>query len=205
METRDRILVESFKLFRKRGFKAVSMDDIAQELGVSKKTIYKWFANKDEVVQAGMEYHIEKLQQACCCAVEEANNAIEASLGMVAFIKEAVAETHPSVFWELQKYHPKSWQLWKSYKSTFILDKIREHIRRGVKEKLFREEVDVEILARLRLAQIDWGLQEEMYPPAQFDRQKVQLDLLEHFLLGMATLKGHKLINQYRQITEEEA
>lgn len=72
------------------------------------------------------------------------------------------------------------------------------------KKKLFREDIDVDILARLRMAEVEMGFNSDIFPAAQFDLQKVQIALLEHFTLGLATLKGHKLINQYKQITEED-
>ena len=118
--------------------------------------------------------------------------------------KEVFSKIHPSVFYDLQKYHPKTWQLWLDHKNQFILQNIIENIKKGMQEGLFRKDFDVEVLSRLRLAQIDIAFNPLVFPPEKFDVKKVQLECLEHFMLGIATLKGHKLINKYKHITEEE-
>ncbi|ALJ01247.1 TetR/AcrR family transcriptional regulator [Rufibacter tibetensis] len=204
MEIRERILQEALNLFTQKGIKAVSMDDVAAHLGVSKKTIYKWFANKDEVVFESMQQYIQGMEGTCCQAIDTAANAMEAMFQIVEMVRGLMRQMHPSIFYDLQKYHPASWKLWQDHKNGFFLTQTKEHLQRGIKEKLFRQDIDVEILARLRLAEVELGFNSEIYPATQFDLQKVQVSLLEHFVQGLATIKGHKLINQYKQITEEE-
>ncbi|WP_210463223.1 TetR/AcrR family transcriptional regulator [Rufibacter roseolus] len=204
MEIRDRILQEALALFFQKGIKSVSMDDVAARLGVSKKTIYKWFANKDEVVFEGMQQYIKGMEGTCSQALASTSNALEAMFQIVEMVRGLMRQMHPSIFYDLQKYHPTSWGLWQEHKNNFFLKQTKEHIQRGIKEKLFREDIDVEILARLRLAEVELGFDSETYPATRFDLQKVQIALLEHFMLGLATLKGHRLINQHKQITEED-
>ncbi|GAA4306399.1 TetR/AcrR family transcriptional regulator [Nibribacter koreensis] len=204
MDTRERILQEALFLFLQRGIKAVSMDDVATHLGVSKKTIYKWFANKDELVYECMNQHISGMENTCCQALGNANNAMEAMFQIVEMVRGLMRQVHPTIFYDIQKYHPETWKLWQNHKDGFFLKQTKEHIQRGIKEKLFREDIDVEIVSRLRLAEVEMGFNSEIYPATQFDLQKVQIALLEHYILGLATIKGHKLVNQYKQITEEE-
>lgn len=204
MEIKDRILKEALALFFQKGVKAVSMDDVATRLGVSKKTIYKWFVNKDELVYESMQQYVQGMEQTCCGTIEGANNALEALFQIVEMVRAMMREIHPSIFYDLQKYHPKAWQLWQDHRDGFFLKQTKEHMEWGMRDKLFREDIDVEILGRLRLGEVELGFNSDMYPPTQFDLQKVQIALLEHFLYGLATIKGHKLINQYKHITEEE-
>ncbi|RNI28893.1 TetR/AcrR family transcriptional regulator [Rufibacter latericius] len=204
MEIKDRILHEALALFFQKGIKSVSMDDVASRMGMSKKTIYKWFDNKDEVVFESMQQYIQKMEGTCCEAINTSSNAMEAMFQIVEMVRGLMRQMHPSIFYDLQKYHPTSWRLWQEHKNNFFLKQTQEHIQRGIKEKLFRQDLDVEILARLRLAEVELGFDSETYPATQFDLQKVQIALLEHFMLGLATLKGHKLINHYKQIIEEE-
>ncbi|GGK87180.1 TetR/AcrR family transcriptional regulator [Rufibacter glacialis] len=204
METRDRILHQARALFFQKGIKAVSMDDVAAHLGVSKKTLYKWFANKDEVVLESMQQYIQAVEGTCSQAIASAANAMEAMFQIVEMVRDIMRQMHPSIFYDLQKYHPAAWRLWQEHKNNFFLEQTKEHMQRGIREKLFREDIDVEILARLRLAEVELGFDSENFPATQFDLQKVQVALLEHFILGLATLKGHKLVNQYKQIIEDE-
>ena len=203
-DVKDKILEAAFGLFCRNGIKSVSMDDIAQHLGVSKKTIYKWFANKDEMVYAATQRYLLGMEENCECIISRTDNAIHELLKIMEMNKDIFSKIHPSIFYDLQKYHPETWQLWQNHKNNFILQKIMENMNKGIAEGLFRKDFDIEVLSRLRLAQIDIAFNPQIFPPEKFDVKKVQLDCLEHFMLGIATLKGHKLINKYKHITEEE-
>ena len=199
-----RILKAAFEMFRQRGFKSVSMDDIAQHLGMSKKTLYKWFRNKDQVVYDATVCYLRSIQEECECYICEAPNALEELFRIMALTKQVFSDIHPSIFYDLQRHHPDSWELWVKHKSGFMLEKVKDNIRRGIKEGLYRKDLDVEVLARMRLALIELPFNREVFPSHEFNISQVQLAVLEHYMLGMATLKGHKLINEYKQITEEE-
>lgn len=204
MEVKDKILTEAFRLFCSKGIKSVSMDDIAEQLAMSKKTLYKWFENKDELVNAVIGNYLETNQCGCNAITEDAKDAVDELLTIVEYNRRIFSELHPSVFFDLQKFYPKAWSLFNEFKLDFILTKVKANICRGIKEGLFRSDLNVEVMARLRLAQIEIVFNHDIFPPGKFNVPQVQMDCLEHFLLGIATLKGHKLLNKYKQITEDE-
>lgn len=204
MEIKDRILQRAQQLFMRNGIKSVSMDDIAADMGMSKKTLYKWFENKDQIVMAGISNHLNGVQGECAGMAGKAANAVEEMLLISKWADEQFADVHPSIFNDMKKYHPAAWDLFQSHKNTFILEQITQNLRRGMAEGLFRPDLDVEVLARLNLVQIELAFDSELYPTAQFGPVRVNRVFDEHFLLGVATLKGHKLINEYRHITEAE-
>ena len=204
MEIKDRILNHAQKLFTRNGIKSVSMDDIAADMAISKKTLYKWFENKDQIVHAAMTRHLEGTQLDCNTMIQGSTSAIDELFQMLEWVKQEFSNVHPSIFYDLQKFHPTTWQLWQAHKTEFILTQIIENLRRGIAEGLFRADLDVEVIARLRLAQIEMQFDPEIYPYRAFAQERVSVALLEHFMLGVATLKGHKHINEYRHVTEEE-
>jgi AcrR family transcriptional regulator len=204
MENKDRILTRAGALFLRNGIKSVSMDDIAADLGMSKKTLYKTFASKDAIVLAVMSGHLGQAQGECTRVASTAANAVEEMLNLSAWADKEFANVHPSIFYDLKKYHPESWALFATHKNAFILDQITANLRRGITEGLFRADLDVDVLARLNLAQIEMAFDPDRYPPAQFSPVRVNRVFDEHFLLGVATLKGHRLFNKYQHITEEE-
>ena len=204
MEIKDKILEVAFRLFLRRGIKSVSMDDIALELGASKKTIYKWYENKDEVVEASLQAYLTDMDQECSGFPGTASNAIEELFSIMAMVRQKMAGVHASVFHDLQKYHPKAYQLWVQHKNEVLYGQIVDNITRGQAEGLYRTDLNIEIMARMRLLQTEHSFNPDFFPPEQFNMQKVQLAILEHFMLGIATLKGHKLINKYKEVTEEE-
>ena len=203
-DIRSKILEAAFGMFCRRGIKSVSMDDIAQHLAISKKTLYKWFKNKDQVVYEALENYLTFVEKECQSDVERSANAIEELFRGMEMTKKIFTLIHPSIFHDLQKYHRASWELWQEHKTSFIRELIKQNINRGVKEGLYRKDLDVEIISRLRLAMIEMPFDTQLFPPYEFNIAKVQKDSLEHFMLGIATLKGHKLINEYKHITEEE-
>jgi len=199
MELKDRILQHASALFLRNGIKSVSMDDIAADLAMSKKTLYKVFANKDELVTAAMVNRMDSIQGECLRVQAPAANAVEQLLDLAAWADEQFSHIHPSIFYDLRKYHPTAWEAFRHHKHTFILNQITENLRRGVAEGLFRADLDVEVLARLSLAQIDLTFDPELYPPAQFAPLRVNRVLDDHFLRGVVTMAGYALIERYHQ------
>ncbi|WP_244535842.1 TetR/AcrR family transcriptional regulator [Hymenobacter psychrotolerans] len=203
MEIKNRILLAATELFTRNGIRSVSMDDIATHLSMSKKTLYKWFDNKDQIVEGVMRQHLNQTQGECEVLIGKAPSAIGEWFGMLDWIRSQFAGIHPSIFHDLKKYYPASWQLWLEHKNHYILAQIITNLRRGMSEGLYRADLDVEVLARLRLSQIELAFNENVFPPQTFDPQRVIVTAQEHFMLGVATLEGHRLINKFRQVTDE--
>ena len=204
IEIKNRISQAAFELFCQKGIKSVSMDDIAQHLSMSKKTIYKWFDNKDQIVYHSCKCFLDAIESDCENYMKGANNAIEELWGLMEMTKSITGRVHPSIFHDVQKYHRDSWQLWVAHKYSFMLEKIKLNILRGVAEGLFRGDLDVEIMSRMRLGMIELAYDNRLFPPHEFNIQQVQVDMLEHYMLGMATLRGHKMINEFKHRIEEE-
>ena len=204
MDIKDRILRHAMLLFMQKGIKSVSMDDIAASMAMSKKTLYKWFANKDEMVHAVMTQHLLESQHDCEQLQAQATSAVDELFGMMNWMRQQFSEVHPSIFYDMQKFHPTTWQLWLDHKQEYILAQITDNLRRGMSEELYRADLDVPVLARLRLAQIELAFNPDVFPPRQFDVQRLQQVIIEHYMLGIASLKGHKLINDLRHVTEAE-
>ncbi|UYZ61892.1 TetR/AcrR family transcriptional regulator [Hymenobacter weizhouensis] len=204
MEIKHRILQSAEALFMRNGIKSVSMDDIAQHLAMSKKTLYKWFENKDQIVLAVAEHHLQMEEAECCRMFEQAENALDELFQMMTWAKRQFQDVHPGIFYDLKKYYPAAWAVWEKHKNFFILEKISDNLRRGMAEGLYRADLNVEVLSRLHLAEIELAFNADLFPARQYNPNTIHFIFLEHFLLGVATLKGHKLINQYRHVTEEE-
>ncbi|NEM96096.1 TetR/AcrR family transcriptional regulator [Pontibacter burrus] len=203
-DNRQKISETAFQLFCQRGIKSVSMDDIAQFLGMSKKTIYKWFDNKNEIVVASTGAYLQDMQQRCEVHFQNSGNAIEELFNIMAMTRELFNQFHPSVFHDLQKYHPDAFKLWMKHRDEYMFEKIRENLLRGIKEGLYRKDLDVDVMAKIRLVQVELPFNPILFPPLKYDLRRVQMATLEHYMLGLATLKGHKLINELKHIKEEE-
>lgn len=201
---KQRIIKGTEELVFRYGVKSVTMDDIARQLGISKKTIYQFFKDKDEIVHVLMQEKLKEDEKEFIALAKGASNVIEEVFNMMKHIGEMFRKVNPTAFYDLQKYHSKTWKLFTAFKEDFILKMMEDTLLRGIKQGLIRPDVNIKVLVRMRLEQIDMGLNPAIFPPEKFTIVDVQLSMLEHFLYGICTLKGHKLINKYKQIIEEE-
>jgi hypothetical protein len=100
---------------------------------------------------------------------------------------------------DLEKYHPLGYRKFLEHKNKFLFDMIKKNIERGIKEELYRPEIDIEIMVRYRLETMMLGFNTSLFPTFKFNLVKLHQEILEHFLYGLATLKGYKLILKYKQ------
>lgn len=203
MEMENAIIETSFKLFHRYGIKSVTMDDLSKEMGMSKKTLYKYFANKEALVKEVTKAQIQFNQNNCLQIANNAENAIHELILMMGSLRELFHDINPSLIFDLQKYHPKVWKIMEEHQNTFIQEMIVANLERGIKEGLYRKKLKLTILARLRMHELWLSFNPDSFPSDQFKMEEVQLELLEHFMFGISTIKGHELANQYKKQINE--
>ena len=204
MEPRTRILTEADSLFKRRGVRAVTMDDIARELGMSKKTLYQYFSNKAEIVHGVTECHFEEEKAMTNEIIEKAGNAVEEFLMILQAFTKTMQEIPTNMVYEIQKYYPKAWCLFDEFKMDYVMDAVRKNLTRGVEQGLYRKDMDIEIVTMIRIAQFDMIFNPDIFPPKKWDVFKVQEEQFKLFLHGIVTMKGKKYIYKYLNQPEDE-
>lgn len=204
VETGERILIEAEQLFFRYGVKSITMDEIATHLGISKKTIYQFYKDKKELVYKVIETKIQKQQIEMEEIIEIALDPVHEVILTSDLLKKVFQNMNPFLLMEVQKYYPRAFGVFKSHKDKCIFGCIFNNIKKGIELGLYRASIDVDTIARLRMVCIDAAFNPENFPLAKKNLNELQLQLIEHFLYGICTLKGHKLINKYKQIKEEE-
>ena len=203
--TKVRIREKAKELFLRYGIRSVSMDDIANQLGMSKKTIYQYFTDKNELVDAVVEDDIGDMQRDCMQCTEKARDAIEEIFLTVDKVIEQLSNLNPMVLYDLEKFHVRAYQRFIEHKNKFLLQIIRHNLEWGVKEGLYRADIDVEVLAKFRLESMMVPFNIDLFPPSKYKLTEVTKIIIEHFLYGVASLKGHKLILKYQQHRNKNA
>ncbi len=198
METKQRILEKAHELFNRYGIRSVSMDDIAAQLGMSKKTVYQSYADKEELVAAVFVTVIEGNKDQCCIDRERANDPLHEIFLAFDMVQEMFASMNPAVLYDMEKYHPRVFKKMHDYKYGFLYQMIRSNLENGIREELYRPEIDVDILARFRIESIMLPFNPVIFPNNKTQLLHIQRQLLEHFLYGLATTKGRKLIEKYK-------
>jgi AcrR family transcriptional regulator len=196
----DRVIEGAGELFLQAGIKSVTMDDIAKHLGMSKKTIYHFFSDKNELVMALINRRISEDETRILDIIQSSADVIEEMINMMKCSEEIFSRINPIVIHDLQKYHPEAWEIFLTFKGDFLVRTLEELLTKGIDQGFIRPELDVKILAKMRVNQVEMGFNQSIFPIAQFSTWKVQYQLLEHFNYGICTIKGHKLLNQYKNI-----
>ncbi len=197
--TRDRIREAGHELFYRYGIRSITMDDIARHLAISKKTIYKCFSEKEEIVHACCTSDLAGHFSSCERITRESKDAVHEITGIMKYLSGIFSRMHPKLFYDLKKYHPRSYKAFRDFKERKMRGMVEENLVRGIRENLYRPGLPVQILSRLRIEQVELGMNAEIFPPDRFDYVQVQIALLDHYLHGIVTLKGLKLIERYRE------
>lgn len=204
MEAEDRIIESATELFFRFGIKSITMDDVAKHLAMSKKTLYQHFHDKNDMVMKCCQHDLVNRQCIFQVIAEQATDAIGELLNLMKHLKTMYSTMNPNLFYDMQKYYPAVWKVFREFKEQKMMTMIESNLHKGVEQGLYRKDMNIPIVARLRLEEVEMALNPLVFPPDKFDFAKVQLELFNHFMHGITTLKGHKLINHYKQITEED-
>lgn len=199
METKNRIKQKAHELFMRLGIRSVSMDDIAASLGMSKKTIYQYYADKDELVDAVMDDEEQRMQLKCQTCVTGSRDAIDEIFRNIQLIYEQFSQMNPMVLHDLEKFHPKAYSRFLKMKNEFLYTIIYNNIRRGISEELYRPEINADVLTKFRLESMMFPFNIILFPPSRYSLAEVSRELTEHFLFGLASQKGYKQILKYKQ------
>jgi AcrR family transcriptional regulator len=203
-DTRGRIRSKAAEMFMKWGIRSVSMDDIANGLGASKKTLYQYFSDKNELVDAVVEQIVRENQSSCDSDRIEASNAVEEVFKAMDMVEVMFRNMNPSILYDLQKYHPKAFTRFLKHKNDYLYSVVRSNLERGIAEELFRPDINIELLSRFRVESMMMFFNPEFLGKHKFNFAEVQQKMMEHFLFGVASLKGHKLILKYQHEREKK-
>jgi AcrR family transcriptional regulator len=205
MSQKDRILTGSLELFFRAGIKSVTMDDIAKHLAVSKKTIYQFFTDKNELVIAlvtkKMQEDREQMEE---IIAQPDSNVIEQLLKMMRCAEEILSRVNPILMHDLQKYHPQAWDVFQQFKAGVMIGMLERLLNTGIDQGYIRPDINVKVLARMRVNQVEMGFNTEIFPLSDFSPWSVQFQLMEHFNYGICTLEGYKLLEQYKNLIKHD-
>ncbi|MEP6701240.1 MAG: TetR/AcrR family transcriptional regulator [Bacteroidota bacterium] len=199
METKERIASKAEELFMQYGIRSVSMDDIANNLGMSKKTLYQYFADKDELVEAVVNGHINIVQGDCIDCRKGAKDAIHEIFLTMEHIMEEFNNMNPMLLYDLEKFHFKAYQRFREYKDKFLLQIIRANIEWGIRDELYRSDINVDVMSKFRIESMMIPFNVAVFPPGKYNLAATSEIIIENFAYGLATLKGHKLIQKYNE------
>lgn len=195
MDNKERILVAAEKLFFQFGIRSVTMDEVAQQTGMSKKTIYQWFADKNTLVREVARFRLDMERDILRQVQKLTKHPVEEIIVSMKVLRDLSQKVNPVVFYDLQKYHVEAWNLYKAHKD-FFRSIVEENLLRGVELGLYRAELNPVILSILRIECVEMGFDQSLFPVNRFQFEEVQTQFIDHFLHGILTEKGRSLYQE---------
>ncbi|MFQ3306437.1 MAG: AcrR family transcriptional regulator [Polaribacter sp.] len=198
---KDKILETSNELFLNLGFKSVTMDEIASKLGVSKKTIYKYFANKTELVAAVTHYMFDTVSCGIDGICELKMNPIEEIFSIKRFIMQHLKDEKSSPQYQLQKYYPKIYASLTQKQFDVMQVCVLNNLKKGIEDGLYREHIDLEFTSRIYFNGMVGIKDKDLFPLTNYSMNTLMNHYLEYHIRGIATEKG--LQELQKQLTQK--
>ncbi len=191
MEQQEKFIIEgSTELFIKYGIRSITMDDVARELAVSKKTLYKYVSNKADLVDRCVKHTYESVREVIEEAIGLSQNAIDELFAIDSSLSEAMKAQHPALEFQLKKYYPATWKWLSNRQEQMIMDQTRKNLEKGIEQGVYRKDFDIEMIAYLYFAQFVAMHNEDIVPMQLCENPKFMKTHFEYHLRGIVSKKG---------------
>lgn len=193
---KETILKKAGDTFLKFGFKSVTMDDIATEMGISKKTIYKYFKNKEELVDQSISFIHETIHETIFCICDKGFNAIEENFEIKKVFKDLFKNTDDSPMFQLQKYYPETHIRIMNDEFCMFKDCLKKNIEKGISEGLYRKNIDIELTIKFYFSLVMSVHDTNIHTFNKNNINKLELKVLEYHTRAIATIKGLNILEE---------
>ncbi|MDP5231326.1 MAG: TetR/AcrR family transcriptional regulator [Cellulophaga sp.] len=192
---KEKVLEKATELFLTLGFKSVTMDDLAREMGISKKTIYTHFENKTKLVEESTMHLFCSISSGIdtICALHK--NPIEELLDIKKLVMEHLKDEKSSPQYQLQKYYPKIYASIRSKQYDMMQHCVVNNIKKGIEMGIYRENLNIDFVSRIYFSGVISIKDFKLFPADMFPTNKLQDDYLEYHLRGIITPDGRKILN----------
>lgn len=197
--TQDRIAHTAKEMMLTLGIRSVSMDDIANRLGMSKKTIYQYFADKESLVSHVFNHLIGMNCDLCKRDTKASENAIHEALLNIETVSAMFQSINKNVLHDLGKYHPQVFSTIQNHKDDYVFDLVKANILRGQNEMLYRKNLEVDILARYRIETLFIFFSESFKSHINASFEVIEREVITHFIYGLVTPLGYDMIEKYKK------
>ncbi len=198
-EQQEKWLKRVEELFFKLGVKSITMDDVARELGISKKTLYSFVESKDDLVSKVMDRHIAEKCSEDEALHAEATDAVDEMLRIIQQIMADFGQMKPNVVHEMQKYHREVWERVNNFQQTYILNMARQNLEWGREEGLYRTDFDLEMTARFYIAGAMAIFDEQYFPKPPYTYEGLFKEFILNYLYSIISPNGLKVLQEKLQ------
>jgi len=188
------VIKKARELYYKYGIKSITMDDVAREMGISKKTLYQEVKNKTELVGKVIDFEIEKRTEEFKELDKSKLNAIEELFEVNRQINNVLEKHNPSMHYDLRKYYPDIYKRLHDSKQNRMLKSLIKNLEKGKKEGLYRKDIDNEIIARLQVARAENVTTSSCVSIRDYISKKFFSEIFIYHIRGISNSKGIKFL-----------
>ena len=197
MDVRKRILTEATNLFFQNGIRDITMDNIAEKLGISKRTIYETFKNKSELLINCFEEYSKERYKANEEIIKNSHNVLAAICSFIQSGALAIDLLNPAFFTDMRKYHNDIWVMATKQQNEKNYNLAYRLLRKGINEGIFRKDINIDIVVKLILEQMKLLVDNEVFSSDKYTRSEVFKNMVINFIRGIATNRGIELIDSF--------
>ncbi len=184
------VLSKVKELYHKYGIKSVTMEDLSRHLGISKKTLYQYFTDKEDLVKKVIEFEFCKIGEEIKEILTTGENALEIALQISAKMRKNISQYPENTEYDLQKYYPKIYEEFTKERRKYVINSIVQNLKRGVVEGYFRQDLKPEIIARLQLSRIESKMEEIFQDVKEYSKEEILMEVFVYHLRGICSAKG---------------
>ena len=184
---KEKIISKAKEMFLKLGFKSITMDDIAGEMCISKKTIYKYFANKELLIEESVQIIHKEVHQLIEEVTSKNYNAIEENFQIRRMFDDMFKSSETSPIYQLKKHYPEVYKNALKFQVEECEFCFRQNIEKGIAHGLYRESLNIESYIKFYYYLI-FSINENT--PSEREAYSLEFDALEYHTRAMATEKG---------------
>jgi len=199
---KKKIILKAINLFFSLGFKSVTMDDLAQSMSISKKTIYQFFKNKNQLISSCTESIQKQLVETFKEIRKNADNPIVELFEIKKEAMKILGNTETAPQFQLQKFYPEIYEEIKDREFNLFKDNFQESLKRGIKSEYFRKEINIDFVTRIYLNGMRGVRDINLFPLNEFKVDEVIEDFIEYHLRAISTKKGLSLLNKIYKKSE---
>ncbi len=192
----ENILQRVYNLYNKYGIKSVTMDDVSRELGISKKTLYEHFTDKDEMVNQVFEFERENVLKDLCETLGKAQNAIHELFLINKYFIEKIKTYNPNVDFDLKKYYFPIFEKHRAKVYEYMHSNILTNLTRGIREKVYRNDINPEFIAKLHVSRLVSMQQSDFFTREELLENATHRELIIYHVRGIATTEGIKVLEK---------
>jgi len=194
---KQRIIEKATELYNHVGIKSITMDDVARELGISKKTLYQYVSDKKDLVKKVCEHELAKKRESFMQLSRGSLNAIEEIIEANKLVLKIIKEYNPTKFYDLKKYYPDIYNKIRKDQRDNMYRTMVANLKKGKEEGLFRKDLDENVIAKLYISRVEYPLESDLLTPEEFTSPRFIIQSFIYHIHGIANEKGLKMVEKY--------